>query len=80
LPDADTLVFDDRWTDGRADCAGRTRDGGVGGADPGLNRTFPSTAGRATFWGALVLQVIGQQLSTAAARAILARLRDPAEE
>ena len=43
-------------------------------ADPGLDPDVLFDGWPSDLWGALVLQVIGQQLSTAAARAILARL------
>ena len=43
-------------------------------ADPDLNPDVLFEAWPSDLWGALVLQVIGQQLSTAAARAILGRL------
>ena len=43
-------------------------------ADPGLNPDPLFDGWPSDLWGALVLQVIGQQLSTAAARAILAPL------
>jgi DNA-3-methyladenine glycosylase II len=75
LPDADTLVSDDRWTDGRAVLrAADPRMAALVEADPGLNPDVLFDGWPSDLWGALVLQVIGQQLSTAAARAILARL------
>jgi DNA-3-methyladenine glycosylase II len=43
-------------------------------ADPGLDPDALFDSWPSDLWGALVLQVVGQQLSTAAARAILARL------
>src|SRR5262245_6807510 len=43
-------------------------------ADPGLDPDALFDGWPSDLWGALVLQVIGQQLSTAAARAILGRL------
>jgi DNA-3-methyladenine glycosylase II len=75
LPDADALVDDDRWTEGRAMLrAADPRMAALVDADPGLNPDVLFDGWPSDLWGALVLQVTGQQLSTAAARAILARL------
>jgi DNA-3-methyladenine glycosylase II len=65
----------DRWAAGRALLrAADARMAELVDAEPGLNpdRLFDGLP--SDLWGALVLQVIGQQLSLAAAAAILARL------
>jgi DNA-3-methyladenine glycosylase II len=70
LPD-----FADRWRDGRAILrAADQRMAALVEADPLLDPDALFDGWPSDLWGALVLQVIGQQLSTAAARAILARL------
>jgi DNA-3-methyladenine glycosylase II len=75
LPDVDAQAHDDRWTNGRAMLrASDPRMAALVEADPGLNPDLLFDGWPSDLWGALVLQVIGQQLSTAAAHAILARL------
>jgi DNA-3-methyladenine glycosylase II len=67
---------DDRWLAGRALLrAADPRMAELVDAEPGLNpdRLFDGLP--SDLWGALVLQVIGQQLSLAAAAAILTRLK-----
>jgi DNA-3-methyladenine glycosylase II len=65
----------DRWEDGRqALRAADPRMAGLIDADPGLDPDALFDGGPVDLWGALVLQVIGQQLSRAAATAILGRL------
>ena len=65
----------DRWASGRE--ALRTADPRMAeliNADPGLDPDRVFDGWPSDLWGALVLQVIGQQLSRAAAAAILGRL------
>ena len=65
----------DRWARGRE--ALRTADPRMAeliDADPGLDPDALFDGWPSDLWGALVLQVIGQQLSRAAAGAILGRL------
>jgi DNA-3-methyladenine glycosylase II len=65
----------DRWAPGRAALrAADPRMAALVDADPGLDPDSLLSALPNDLWGALVLQVIGQQLSLAAAAAILARL------
>jgi DNA-3-methyladenine glycosylase II len=72
---AATTDVADRWKDGRTILrAADPRMAALVEADPGLDPDVLFDGWPSDLWGALVLQVIGQQLSTAAARAILARL------
>jgi DNA-3-methyladenine glycosylase II len=65
----------DRWARGRqALRAADPRMAELIDADPGLDPDAVFDGWPSDLWGALVLQVIGQQLSTAAAGAILGRL------
>lgn len=65
----------DRWVAGRAVLrAADPRVAALVDADPGLDPDGLFDSWPSDLWGALVLQVIGQQLSRAAAGAILARL------
>jgi DNA-3-methyladenine glycosylase II len=65
----------DRWAAGRAVLrAADPRMAALVDADPGLDPDRLLDSWPSDLWGALVLQVIGQQLSRAAAGAILARL------
>jgi DNA-3-methyladenine glycosylase II len=65
----------DRWAVGREVLrAADPRMAALVDADPGLDPDSLLSALPSDLWGALVLQVIGQQLSLAAAAAILARL------
>jgi DNA-3-methyladenine glycosylase II len=65
----------DRWTAGREVLrAADPRMAALVEAEPGLDPDTWMDGLPADLWGALVLQVIGQQLSLAAAGAILARL------
>jgi DNA-3-methyladenine glycosylase II len=65
----------DRWASGRqALRAADPRMAELIDADPGLDPDSLFDSWPSDLWGALVLQVIGQQLSRAAAGAILARL------
>jgi DNA-3-methyladenine glycosylase II len=65
----------DRWARGReALRAADPRMAELVDADPGLDPDVLFAAWPSDLWGALVLQVIGQQLSQAAAAAILGRL------
>jgi DNA-3-methyladenine glycosylase II len=66
---------EDRWEDGRKLLrAADPRIAALVEADPGLNPDLLFDGWPSDLWGALVLQVIGQQLSRAAAAAILGRL------
>jgi len=68
-------VSDDRWAAGREVLrAADLRMAALVDADPGLDPDALFDGWPSDLWGALVLQVIGQQLSRAAATAILARL------
>jgi DNA-3-methyladenine glycosylase II len=68
-------VSDDRWTAGREVLrAADPRMAALVDADPGLDPDVLFDGWPSDLWGALVLQVIGQQLSRAAASAILGRL------
>jgi DNA-3-methyladenine glycosylase II len=70
-------VSSDRWADGRAALrAADPRMAALVEADPGLDPHALFDGWPSDLWGALVLQVIGQQLSRAAAAAILARLEE----
>ena len=65
----------DRWAAGRAVLrAADPRMAALVDADPGLDPDALFDGWPSDLWGALVLQVIGQQLSRAAASAILGRL------
>jgi DNA-3-methyladenine glycosylase II len=65
----------DRWAPGRAVLrAADPRMAALVDADPGLDPDALFDGWPSDLWGALVLQVLGQQLSRAAAAAILARL------
>jgi DNA-3-methyladenine glycosylase II len=65
----------DRWAAGREVLrAADPRMAALVGADPGLDPDHLLDGMPSDLWGALVLMVIGQQLSLAAAAAILARL------
>jgi DNA-3-methyladenine glycosylase II len=67
---------DDRWTAGRALLrAADPRMADLVDAEPDLDPDLLFDGLPSDLWGALVLQVIGQQLSLAAAAAILARLK-----
>jgi DNA-3-methyladenine glycosylase II len=71
----DASAGGDRWADGRAALrAVDPRMAALVDADPGLDPDAVFDGWPSDLWGALVLQVIGQQLSRAAAAAILARL------
>jgi DNA-3-methyladenine glycosylase II len=65
---------DDRWADGRAVLRADPRMKALVDADPGLDPDAMFDGWPSDLWGALVLQVIGQQLSRAAASSILGRL------
>jgi DNA-3-methyladenine glycosylase II len=68
-------VSDDRWAAGREVLrAADLRMAALVDADPGLDPDVLFDGWSSDLWGALVLQVIGQQLSRAAATAILGRL------
>ena len=68
-------MSDDRWAAGREVLrAADLRMAALVDADPGLDPDALFDGWPSDLWGALVLQVIGQQLSRAAATAILARL------
>jgi DNA-3-methyladenine glycosylase II len=68
-------VSGDRWAAGRAVLrAADPRMAALVDADPGLDPDALFDGWPSDLWGALVLQVIGQQLSRAAASAILGRL------
>jgi DNA-3-methyladenine glycosylase II len=68
-------VSDDRWAAGREVLrAADLRMAALVDADPGLDPDVLFDGWPSDLWGALVLQVIGQQLSRAAATAILGRL------
>jgi DNA-3-methyladenine glycosylase II len=68
-------VSDDRWAGGREVLrAADLRMAALVDADPGLDPDVLFDGWPSDLWGALVLQVIGQQLSRAAATAILGRL------
>jgi DNA-3-methyladenine glycosylase II len=65
----------DRWADGREVLrAADPRMAALVDADPGLDPDRLLDGWPSDLWGALVLQVIGQQLSQSAAAAILGRL------
>jgi DNA-3-methyladenine glycosylase II len=65
----------DRWSEGREVLRGADpRMAALVDADPGLDPDALFSRLPSDLWGALVLQVIGQQLSLAAAAAILGRL------
>jgi DNA-3-methyladenine glycosylase II len=65
----------DRWADGRRTLrAANPRMAELIDAEPGLDPDELFDGWPSDLWGALVLQVIGQQLSQAAAAAILGRL------
>lgn len=69
------LAGGDRWAAGRAMLrSADPRMAALVEADPGLDPDRLFDGWPTDLWGALVLQVIGQQLSRAAAGAILARL------
>lgn len=68
-------MSDDRWAAGREVLrAADLRMAALVDADPGLDPDALFDGWPSDLWGALVLQVIGQQLSRAAATAILGRL------
>jgi DNA-3-methyladenine glycosylase II len=68
-------VSNDRWAAGRALLrAADPRMGELVDAEPGLDPDSLFDGLPSDLWGALVMQVIGQQLSLAAAAAILTRL------
>jgi len=68
-------VSNDRWAAGRALLrAADPRMGELVDAEPGLDPDLLFDGLPSDLWGALVMQVIGQQLSLAAAAAILTRL------
>ena len=72
---AATRAAADRWAAGREVLrAADPRMAALVEADPGLDPDHLLEGWPRDLWGALVLQVIGQQLSRAAAAAILARL------
>jgi DNA-3-methyladenine glycosylase II len=75
-PDRDRArAGDDRWAPGRALLrAADPRMAELVDSEPGLNPDLLFDRLPSDLWGALVLQVIGQQLSLAAAAAILTRL------
>ena len=64
----------DRWAAGRRRLAADPRMAALVEAEPGLDPDVLLDRLPSDLWGALVLQVIGQQLSLAAAASILARL------